>query len=46
MIHDRHAEGAAIDTDLFEAVGRELGISGSVARDLYYEILHGMASDD
>jgi hypothetical protein len=45
-IQDRHKAGAAMNKDLFDEVGTEFGISGTVASDLYYEIMKGMAADD
>jgi hypothetical protein len=41
-VWERHAAGEAISKPLFEAVGRELGVSGTVAAEIYYKALKGL----
>jgi hypothetical protein len=45
-IRDRHQAGAAINKELFNEVGVEFGISGTVASDLYYEFIKELTADD
>lgn len=35
-VQDRHKNGEAIDKNLFDSVGREFGVGGTVASELYY----------
>ena len=46
MVQERHNAGAAIGKPLFDAVGAEFGIGGTVASELYYEVLKEMTMDD
>jgi hypothetical protein len=39
MIRERHEAGTGIGRPLFNAVGAEFGISGTVASELYYEVI-------
>jgi hypothetical protein len=41
-IRERHETGAAISKDLFAEVGAEFGVSGTVASDIYYEMIHAL----
>jgi hypothetical protein len=45
MIRDRHEAGAAINKELFNEVGAEFGVSGTVASELYYKLLKEMTMD-
>jgi hypothetical protein len=38
MIQDRHKAGAAINKELFHKVGKEFGVSGTVASEIYYGV--------
>ena len=40
---DLQKAGKPIDQELFAAVGKELSVSGSVVRDLYYALMHEIA---
>jgi hypothetical protein len=35
-VHKRQKAGSPIEPDMFEAVGEELGITGALAREVYY----------
>ena len=37
-VEERHSAGEPIDKSLFEAVGKDFGVGGTVASELYYEI--------
>jgi hypothetical protein len=37
-VHKRLEAGSSIEPDLFDAVGEELGISGAIAREVYYDL--------
>jgi len=39
-ISDLHKAGKAIDKSLFAEVGKEFGVSGTIASELYYELMH------
>jgi hypothetical protein len=43
---DLHAEGKPLDKELFNTVGKEFGVSGTVASEIYYGVMHEMAEDD
>jgi hypothetical protein len=38
MIQDRRKAGAAINKELFHKVGKEFGVSGTVASEIYYGV--------
>jgi hypothetical protein len=42
VVQERHEAGAAINKELFNEVGAEFGVSGTVASELYYEVLREM----
>ncbi len=46
MVQERHKAGAAINKGLFNEVGAEFGVSGTVASDLYYEVIKEITADD
>ena len=37
-VEERHSAGEPIDKSLFEAVGKDFGVGGTVAAELYYRI--------
>jgi hypothetical protein len=39
QVEERHKAGEALDKELFHAVGREFGVGGTVASELYYGML-------
>ena len=48
-VKERHADGAKLDDLLFEEVGKELGLSATTVKNLYYErkrIVEGRTVDD
>jgi hypothetical protein len=45
LVTKPHSKNAAIDKNLFEIVGRKLGISGTTASDLYYSASGRLLSD-
>jgi hypothetical protein len=45
-IRGRHEAGAAINKELFNEVGAEFGVSGTVASELYYEVLRELTPNN
>jgi hypothetical protein len=45
-VRDRYVAGEPMDEGLFDRVGAEFGISGTVAKDLYYELMHEMIENE
>ena len=46
VVQERHEAGAAINKELFNEVGAEFGVSGTVASELYYEVLREMTMNN
>jgi hypothetical protein len=46
LISERRKAGASINKELFETVGKEVGLSGTVAEEIYYGVLKDMAEAD
>jgi hypothetical protein len=45
-VQELSESGRAIDKKLFEDVGKEFGVGGTVASDLYYDALRAINIDD
>jgi hypothetical protein len=46
-VEELHGAGKSIDKDLFATVGKEFGVGGTVAAELYYEVrAHWNMNDD
>jgi hypothetical protein len=45
-VYERHMAGEPVTKALFDEVGKEVGVSGTVAAEIYYELKNGFLTDD